>query len=200
MSKPKKLKLKDFIYPPILESFPYFIIFQLIVLIPLFMFNPSNFHPIDIELDCERTTIVVEQKYLEKGFRSDKNFYIVSSGYKYYIPEDNYTAKKLNDLVNIGESIDIYYTEESDSENTRCVYDAQGESITYLSIDNINRNRRNTNIFCLVAFVIMEAFLLWCFFGNISSYTIMDIKKYYKNLKKKIDKIKKYKDAEKQTK
>ena len=200
MSKPKKLKLKDYFYPPFLEMFPYYIIFQLIVLIPLFIFNPNNFNPIKLSADFERATIVVEQKYLEQGFRSDKNFYVVSNGYKYYILEDDYTAKKLNDLVNIGESIDIYYTEESDSENTRCVYDAQGEHITYVSIDTINKNRRNTNIICLVAFAVMEAFFIFIMCLNIDSYTIMNIKKYYKNLKKKIDKIKKYKDAENQAK
>ena len=200
MSKPKKLKLKDFIYPPFLEMFPYYVVFQLFVLIPLLGFNPNNFNPIDLEEDCEKATIIVEQKYLENGFRSDKNFYVVSNGYKYYIPEDDYTAKKLNELVDIGERIDIYYTEESDSENTRYVYDAKGEYITYVSIDSINKIRRNTNIICLVAFVIMEAFLIFVVCSNIDSYTIADIKKYYKNLKKKIDKIKKYKEAENQAK
>ncbi len=192
--------MKDYFYPPFLEMFPYYIVFQLIVLIPLFIFNPNNFNPIDLEEDCEKATIIVEQKYLENGFKSDKNFYVVSNGRKYYIPEDDYTAKKLNDLVDIGERIDIYYTEESDSENTRCVYDAKGEYITYVSIDTINQNRRNSNIICLVAFVIMEAFFIFVVCLNIDSYTIMNIKKYYKNLKKKIDKIKKYKEAEKQVK
>lgn len=200
MSKPKKIKLKDYFYPPFLEMFPYYVIFQLIVLIPLLMFKPSNFDPIDLDMDCEKATIVVEQKYLENGFRSDKNFYVISNGYKYYIPEDDYTAKKLSELVKIGESIDIYYTEESDSENTRCVYDAKGEFTTYLSIDTVNKNRINTNIGMLVAFVIMEAFFIFVVCSNIDSYTIADIKKHYKNLKKKIDKIKKYEEAEKQEK
>ena len=52
----------------------------------------------------------------------------------------------------------------------------------------------------LVAFAIMEAFLIFVVCSNINSYTIADIKKYYKNLKKKIDKIKKYKETENQAK
>ena len=80
------------------------------------------------------------------------------------------------------------------------MYDAKGEYITYVSIDSINKIRRNTNIICLVAFVIMEAFLIFAVCSNIDSYTIADIKKYYKNLKKKIDKIKKYKETENQAK
>jgi hypothetical protein len=80
------------------------------------------------------------------------------------------------------------------------VYDAKGEYITYVSIDTINKNRINTNIGMLVAFVIMEAFLIFVVCSNIDSYTIADIKKYYKNLKKKIDKIKKYKETENQAK
>jgi hypothetical protein len=46
----------------------------------------------------------------------------------------------------------------------------------------------------------MEAFLIFVVCSNIDSYTIADIKKYYKNLKKKIDKIKKYKETENQAK
>ena len=195
MSKPKKLKLKDFIYPSILEALPYFLIFQLIVSIPLFIFKPSNFQPIDLEEDCERVTIIVEQKYLENGFRSDKNFYVVSNGRKYYIPEDDYTAKKLNELVDIGERIDVYYLEDSGSDKEVSVLDARGDSTVYVNIDTVNKNRFNTNIGMLVAFVVMEVFLIWWFFGGIDSYTIMDIKKFYKNLKKKIDKINQYKET-----
>lgn len=187
MSKPKKLKLKDFIYKPFL----YFVLIQTVILFILICaYNPNT--PISFR-DCYSKSIIVEEKNLYTGGKSS-NFFIVCKGEIYEFSEANYEARELDKLISVGDSINIHYIESGDN---FFIVDARYENKVYVDITEYNRDSQLSNIFIIISFLIVEFIFLWL--SNIRFF-LCEAKQFYKSLNKKINKIKKYKDVRNQAK
>ena len=179
MSKPKKLKFKDFIYKPLIN----FVLIQTAILL-LFLGAYNKNASISSD-DCYSSSIIVEEKTLSTGYKLS-NFYIVFQGESYQFSEANYKAKELDKLISVGDSIDIHYIK---SNGGFLVVDARYKNQTYVDISEYKRESKLSNIVAIISFSIVEfIFLLLC---DIKFY-LGDAKQFFQNLKKKIDKRKKH--------
>lgn len=180
MSKPKKLKLKDFIYKPFID----FVLIQTIILfIPIFAYNPDT--PISFE-DCYSSSIIVEEKILDTGGKGS-NFFIVFKGEIYQFSEVNYKARELDELISVGDSINIHYIESDDD---LFIVDARDKNQTYVDIMEYNRDSQLSNTLTIISFLIIE--LIFLVLSDVKFY-LCEAKEFYQKLNKKIKKLKKLK-------
>ena len=177
MSK-QKISLQDYICKPLIGL----VLIQIVILF-LFLWAYNENAYITLE-DCHSKSIIVDKKELDQGYKYS-NFYIVYAKETYMLSEVNHSAKELDSLISLGELINIHYIDKSDY---FYIVDARNENEVYVDINEYNRESQLSNVFMIITFSIVEILYLALtkFFGIFD-----DIASFYKDLKKKQDKLKK---------
>ncbi len=191
MSKPKKLTIHDFLFKPFL----YALLAQLFLIL-LFSLCYVDRLPLNRYIDCEHATITVEEKYttsepVRRGFKT--GFYISYNGDVYTFSSANYTANELNEMIKVGERIEVYYIESFNIWQGKMfeIVSAEGDD-TYVNFDDYNDMLEESNNIAIMVFSILEASFIFLTVCLIPSWEVKD---FVKKLKKKIKKIKKQKSA-----
>lgn len=189
MSKPKKLKLKEFIYKPLVIALVFVVILQVVILLGfLWGYNPNA--SIDFD-DCYSKSVVVEEKRFIKGHRRIRGsvFYIVSGGESYTFSDTKYSETDLDEKIAIGETIDVHYI---DSNGHFLVVNAKGQNEVYVDINEYNRESQISNVILIISFSIIEiGYLIVLAFYIKDSGIFAKSKNFYMTLKRKINKLKK---------
>jgi hypothetical protein len=147
--------------------------------------------------DCERTSIVVEDKYIVRRTKGSGVLYVVSCGEKYSFPETNYSTNDLYDMIPIGETINILYIESSGiGEEHYQIVDGRHSNNIYVDINDYNNDTKTGNVISIIAFSILE--IIFLYLSHIGVF-LDDMKTFYKKLNKKIKKLKKLKVAKNTT-
>ena len=191
MSKPKKLTIHDFLFKPLL----YALLAQLFLIL-LFSLCYEERAPLNRYIDCEQATITVEEKYttsepVRRGFKT--GFYISYNGDVYYFSNVNYSNTEFDEMIKVGERIDVYYIESFNIWQGKMfeIVSAEGDD-TYVNFDDYNDMTEKSNTRVIIAFSILEALFIFFTVCLIPSWEVKD---FVKNLKRKIKKIKKQKSA-----
>ena len=191
MSKPKKLTIHDFLFKPLL----YALLAQLFIIL-LFSLLFEKRAPLNRYIDCEQATITVEEKYTTSepgGRRFQTGFYISCNGDIYNFSNVNYSNTELDEMIRVGERIEVYYVEDFNIWQGKMfeIVSAEGDD-TYVNFDNYNDMLEKSNTRVIIAFSILEALFI---FLTVCLIPFWEVENFVKNLKRKIKKIKKQKSA-----
>lgn len=191
MAKQAKLTIHDFIFKPFL----YLAIAEVILLL---IFIPGIGDDTNRYLDCENTTITVEDKYIitrYSGKYTYIDFYVKYRGEEYHFIETVYSAYELDEKISVGDKIEVFYQEAYSLSRGDYykVLDARGGNEVLEDIDEYNASGQKNIV---LVFITLE--VIWAFFAFLTiGSNEYKFKSFVKNLKKKINKVKRQKEKAK---
>ena len=188
MAKEAKLTIHDFLFKP-------FLYLALAEAILLFIFILGYGDDVNRYIDCENTTITVEDKYVVTqhwGKHTYNDFYVVYRGEEYHFTETIYSSYELDEKISVGDKIEVFYQEAyslSRGDHYK-VLDARGGNEVLEDIDEYNAQGQKNIV---LVFITLE--VIWAFFAFLTiGSNEYEFKSFVKNLKKKINKVKRQKE------